>query len=87
MDYRKKIVLSKNMLLGEFVIVPVVVAYLCIDIDHEFALHILSDKSNIQAILRLLSSTNENTVISTLTTLYYLCACPEGIQSILWDYW
>ena len=75
------------MLLGEFVIVLVVVAHLHVDIDHEFALHILSDKSNIQAILRLLSSTNENTVISTLTTLYYLCDYPEGNQSNLWDCW
>lgn len=69
------------MLLEEYVIVLVVTSDVTVYIDNEFALHILSDKSNLRAIVRLLSSTNENTVTSALTTLFYLCDYPEGKQS------
>lgn len=39
---------------------------------------ILSDKSNVKHIVKQLSSTNENTVVSALTTLYYLLDGENG---------
>ncbi|KAK8789497.1 hypothetical protein WA588_001380 [Blastocystis sp. NMH] len=48
--------------------------------DPFFAHRVLENKANFHPILRLLSSTNENTLISALTTLYYLCEYPEGKQ-------
>lgn len=42
-------------------------------IDDFFANVILEDKGAMKSIIKLLSSSNENTLISTLTTLFYLC--------------
>ncbi|OAO13210.1 armadillo repeat-containing protein 7 [Blastocystis sp. ATCC 50177/Nand II] len=46
--------------------------------DDGFAAVILSDKSNVKHIVKQLSSTNENTVVSALTTLYYLLDGENG---------
>ena len=51
-------------------------------IDDFFVSILLQDKSTLKDVIHLLSSTNENTVISTLTTLFYLCDHPQAKQRI-----
>ena len=55
----------------------------CFRLDPFFARQVLENKANLHPILRLLSSTNENTLVSALTTLYYLCEYPEGKQRMV----
>ena len=41
---------------------------------------LLSEKGNIKSIIHLLSSTNENILISSMATLYYLIDTPLGLK-------
>ncbi|CBK20458.2 uncharacterized protein [Blastocystis hominis] len=40
---------------------------------------VVSEKANLKNMIRLLSSTNENTLISAMATLYYLMDYPQGL--------
>lgn len=52
-------------------------------IDDFFSEVILEDKAAMKSIIRLLSSTNENTLISTLTTLFYLSDFESSYKCII----
>ena len=49
-------------------------------VDSEFAKQLVEDKESRLSIVRLLSSANENTLVSALTTLFYLLEYPQGIS-------
>ena len=51
----------------------------CVFIDPAFSELVVSEKANLKNILRLLSSSNENTLISAMATLYYLMDYPQGL--------
>lgn len=51
-------------------------------VDPAFLDILLSEKGNIKSIIHLLSSTNENTLISSMATLYYLIDTPLGLQRV-----
>ena len=48
-------------------------------VEPGFAKQIVEDKATRSSIIRLLSSPNENTLISALTTLFYLLEYPQGV--------
>ena len=43
----------------------------------------MEDKATRSLIIRLLSSSNENTLVSTLTTLFYLLEYPQGVVRMI----
>ena len=50
-------------------------------VDPAFSELVVSEKANLKNMIRLLSSTNENTLISAMATLYYLMDYPQGLTS------
>lgn len=77
MDLPKRMRRLRSLRLEVFAIASVVkIRLLHHRIDAFFASEVLKEKANIKAIIKLLSSNNENTLVSALTTLFYLSDDP-----------